>query len=313
MIPVILLTGIIYTACDKKVIVPDAGQYTKMYMPQAARDTVVQTLVRKDSVQGIVYGAAYGGLDPLHNEITAEFEINPALVSAYNESKGTNYPALPEGIYELSATTTVIPIGSQSSEPLKLWVNPKDLDFETTYLLPITLTSTSGDVMINEDLQTTYFLIEATPETKPVFNRADWKVVEVSAEEVSGEGPDNGHAVHAIDGDINTFWHTQWAGAEPGLPHHITIDMNANQWVSGFTFTARQNSNAGRPDEFYIELSEDGEHWERVESFPETLPNSNDNTIVFLKEPAEARYFKFTVTSTYGATNYTHMAEINAF
>ena len=39
-----------------------------------------------------------------------------------------------------------------------------------------------------------------------------WQVVEVSSEETSGEGSDNGHAIHAFDGLKGTFWHTQWKG-----------------------------------------------------------------------------------------------------
>lgn len=56
--------------------------------------------------------------------------------------------------------------------------------------------------------------------------------VEASTEELTGELSSNsGPADRIIDGDIKTFWHSQWdgEGANPPLPHELIIDMQNSQ------------------------------------------------------------------------------------
>ncbi len=119
--------------------------------------------------------------------------------------------------------------------------------------------------------------------------------------------------MHTLDNDISTFWHTQWLGASPGLPHIITVDMAESRLVSGFSFIQRQNRAVGNVNEIAIALSEDGENWQEMDIFPGNLPDNNGNNPVFLKSPQNARYFRVTITSTHGGTNYTHFAEIYGF
>lgn len=41
---------------------------------------------------------------------------------------------------------------------------------------------------------------------------------------------------NAIDGDQNTFWHTQFDPTNAPLPHTITIDMKTIYYVNGVTY-----------------------------------------------------------------------------
>lgn len=41
------------------------------------------------------------------------------------------------------------------------------------------------------------------------IDRSGWSVHSFDSEESNGEGPNNGRAVHAIDNNNNTFWHTR--------------------------------------------------------------------------------------------------------
>ena len=58
------------------------------------------------------------------------------------------------------------------------------------------------------------------------FLKTDWKIVSFTTEEASGEGSNNGHAKHLIDGNVETFWHSRWQGGSDPLPYEIIIDMN---------------------------------------------------------------------------------------
>ncbi|GAB3651650.1 DUF1735 domain-containing protein [Echinicola sediminis] len=305
---------VLMTSCDPDFVVEQPDQYTQLYMPQAVNSTSSHSLVLKDSVQYITFGAAYGGPYELGADIQVSFEAKPELVAEYNAANGTDYPVLPAESYELSATSVAIPAGSLASEGLKLNVNPiNGFEFETKYLLPISIAAVEGDISLNESLKTAYFLIEANPPVYEPFVRDGWTVVSVSSEETVGEGAGNGHAKHALDGNIGTFWHTQWYGGSPGPPHDIAIDMGESKLVSGLSFVQRQNRSTGDVNEIYVELSGDGENWTRVDIFPGNLPDDNANNPVFLKSPQTARYFKVTITNTYGNTNFTHLAEIYAF
>lgn len=69
-------------------------------------------------------------------------------------------------------------------------------------------------------------------------------------------------ASNAIDGDSTTFWHSQYTPTAAPLPHSITIDMHATNYVSGLTYLPRQdglyNGNIGR---YSISVSRDGTNW----------------------------------------------------
>lgn len=85
-------------------------------------------------------------------------------------------------------------------------------------------------------------------------------------EETSGEGSDNGHAIHAFDGLKGTFWHTQWKGNEPQPPHHIVVDMGQEVKMLGFQYVSRDHGEAW-PQEMTMETSLDGSKWESAGTY----------------------------------------------
>ena len=67
-------------------------------------------------------------------------------------------------------------------------------------------------------------------------NGWNWTIFDFDSENV-GSGD---LATNAIDGDINTFWHTDFSGT-PGYPHHIEIDLGGTNTFTGFRYTPRQD------------------------------------------------------------------------
>ena len=65
-------------------------------------------------------------------------------------------------------------------------------------------------------------------------------VVKVDSEETAGE---NGAATNAVDGNPNTFWHTQWQDATPECPHEIILELVPPSTIKGFTCLPRQDDN----------------------------------------------------------------------
>ncbi len=147
-------------------------------------------------------------------------------------------------------------------------------------------------------------------------DKSAWTVAEFSSEEALGEGSDNGYAKHAIDDNSETFWHTQWNSAQPPYPHSITINLNTDQTIKGFTLLPRSNKYNGRPKEINIKISTDGTTFENLGDF--TLGDSTVKQVIELNTPVIAQFFKLTVTSGYTDGSgevvfFTHISEINIF
>lgn len=306
---------ILQASCKDKYDLPaqPLSGYTKIYMPEAVNNPVNYTLKITDSTQTIVYGANYGGQDYPSQDIPVTFTVNNSLVDSFNTANGTNYAIMPDGAYVLAKTAAVIPKGGLSTGPLEIAVRTSgagSMEALKDYLLPLTLSAAS--VSINEPLRTTFYTIKAQPDLKDYssFDRTNWTVIGFSSQEANGEGPDNGRAIFALDGDPNTYWHTQWQNGQPGPPHYLIIDMGETKTIHGLSFLDRQSDNSGKPNSVTVETSKDNITWEAAGSF--NLQNTKDLQQQFLSGFKEARYFKVNILSSYNAT-YTHLAELNAF
>ncbi|MBC9930513.1 BT_3987 domain-containing protein [Chitinophaga qingshengii] len=316
----------ILTGCGMAMLLASCGQdkdllrnisdsIAVVYMPQAVNSPASYSFTRSAGTDSIIYGANYGGPHSPAADIQVQFRTNPALVEKFNTKNYTNYPLLPEGTYQLEQSSAVIPAGKYSTPALKIRVNTGKLDGVGNYLLPVSITT---DAQVNEALRTTYFLINAkyTSNPFPLFDRQSWKITKFSSEEPTGEGATNGHAIHALDGNVDTYWTTEWKANKPGPPHILTIDMQAAQSLHGFAITGRTDKNTGEvkatgnPKNMIIETSLDGNVWDYTETF--TLDNVKVSTI-YLSYARQARFFRFTINTSQGDTYLTNIAEVNAF
>ncbi len=82
---------------------------------------------------------------------------------------------------------------------------------------------------------TTVAATPAVPAVKPVL-----KFVSVDSAETADE---NGAGANAVDGNPETFWHTQWQDATPECPHEIIIELVPATTITGFTYLPRQDDN----------------------------------------------------------------------
>ena len=213
----------------------------------------------------------------------------------------------------LKTTETVIPAGESSSADLVLTVNAqgKIQPFDS-YLLPVTITSVEG-AQADHIQQTVYYLLSGAEDVwaMPLADRSTWQVVEVSSEETSGEGSENGHAIHAFDGLKGTFWHTQWKGNEPQPPHHIVVDMGQEVKMLGFQYVSRDHGEAW-PQEMTMETSLDGSKWESAGTYSDLPAGAKEEFRSYFPGFKQARYFRLTITAVYSGKWATAVAEINA-
>ncbi len=141
------------------------------------------------------------------------------------------------------------------------------------------------------------------------ISRADWTVA-FDSQETEGE---NGAATNILDGNINTFWHSQWYAASPPYPHYLMIDMRATQNnLHGIYFTLRQDNASTRPKHVEIWLGPDATHLTKY--MEADLLNQAPQQAVNFASPQSFRVFKLVFTTPQSAGSlFASMAEINVF
>lgn len=125
-----------------------------------------------------------------------------------------------------------------------------------------------------------------------IIDKKGWEMIDFSSEETKGEGT-NGRAAQTIDGDVNTYWHTQWRGGAATYPHHLTVDMKEVYDISGMQITMSGGSNRFIKA-FDLYVSEDGQQWTKAYS-DKDAPDMVTFRF-FLDKSVAARYFKLVIT-----------------
>jgi hypothetical protein len=92
--------------------------------------------------------------------------------------------------------------------------------------------------------------------------------VTATSEEKGGEGPVNGYVTAAFDGDVTTFWHSEWSNYEdPTYPYMIDIDLGGEYAVNKLDYLPRMDKVAeGVIGDYEILVSTDGATYTSVKT-----------------------------------------------
>lgn len=157
------------------------------------------------------------GLDTDNNwEVECRFAVDPEYLSSYNGKHGTAYRLLPEGNYSFEEIN-LLPAGTTTTD-LAVSLSGSGLA-PGEYMLPVRLDNVS---LFNVSANAVYPLVVRVVGLK--LDRAGWSI-QANTEERTGEGVGNGVATCLLDGQLSTFWHSQWSGGSLPLPHEIVVDM----------------------------------------------------------------------------------------
>ena len=143
--------------------------------------------------------------------------------------------------------------------------------------------------------------------TNNLANKSGWTIESFSSQEVSGEGAVNGRAAATIDGDPTTYWHSRWQGTTASFPHHIAVNMNKTENVTGFLFKLSGGTNRHMKE---IELwgSTDGGTYILMES--KTM-NDAEQIYVALSQTWEISKFKLVIKSSQTGEVHCRINEID--
>lgn len=134
--------------------------------------------------------------------------------------------------------------------------------------------------------------------------RANWRILRTDSEQ-SGEG----EAIHAIDGDPRTYWHTAWrTDRSRGHPHELVIDLGDELEIIGFQYLPRQDQSNGRIAEYEFHVSGDAESWDQPAARGMFEATSAPQR-VFLAGPVRGRYVRLRALSEVNRNPWTSVAE----
>lgn len=133
----------------------------------------------------------------------------------------------------------------------------------------------------------------------------------LSIEKVSSEQSNKGdYAKNAIDGNINTLWHTAYDGSDKEKA--ITIKLDEPVYLSAFEYVPRQIGTNGRTKDGVLCISDNGEDWTEAASISGWANNVQWKKIV-LDDSVKTQYIKFVTTANWGNGNYASAAMINLY
>ena len=132
------------------------------------------------------------------------------------------------------------------------------------------------------------------------------RVVKVDSQETKGQ---DGYGRNAVDGNPNTYWHTQWQGNSPGLPHEIVIELLPAATIRGFSYLPRQDaSDHGTIKDYEFYVSRDGRNFGRPIKKGVFGPGKEEKIETF--EPIKCRFIKLKAISEINGLPWTSVAEI---
>jgi hypothetical protein len=132
------------------------------------------------------------------------------------------------------------------------------------------------------------------------------KFVSVDSEETSAQ---HGYGENAVDGNPDTYWHTEWQNHSPGPPHEIIIELVPPAIIRGFTYLPPQvESDHGiiRDYEFYV--SNDGRNFGQPVKKGAFKQGKEIKTESFA--PVKCRFIKLKAISEINGLPWTSAAEI---
>ena len=132
-----------------------------------------------------------------------------------------------------------------------------------------------------------------------------WKIAYVDSVQ-KGEG----EIEHLIDGDPDTFWHTNWRTTQKKYPHEVQIELNETMNIRGFTLLPRQDCQNGWIADYEFYVSKDGKNWGTPVKKGKSQKAQSLQTVEFGKT-VEAKFIRLVALSEHNKGAYASSAELD--
>jgi beta-galactosidase len=126
---------------------------------------------------------------------------------------------------------------------------------------------------------------------------------------VDSQQQGEGEAEHLIDGDPDTYWHTEWALTVTKHPHTVDIDLGKTRSFKAISYLPRQAGANGRVGRYRFAISNDGTQW--TTAAEGSFQPGTARQVVPLQQSVEARYLRFVALSELEGQDFAAAAEID--
>ena len=107
---------------------------------------------------------------------------------------------------------------------------------------------------------------------------------------------------HMTDGDLKTFWHSQFQPDFAKPPHHVVLEVPEGTPVSGLTYVAYAGGNGnGHVKRCSVYASDDGKSWGKPLVKSRLKSNVYSEQQIMFPAPSQKKFIKFVATDAVSA------------
>lgn len=229
--------------------------------------------------------------------IVCNLAVDADYLAAYNVTSAVQFELLPETAYTLPASATIVEDTKEVAVKIALSTSTLPLG---NYLLPVRLSSEQFKVREGGDIYVMEIIV-----TNPVLSNKKWTIT-ANTDEPAESAP-NGRVEAIIDGDVNSFWHSQWSGGWQDWPHIIIIDMKEHSEVVSIDYYGRQSGGDANAKDMEFFISDNQSDWKSIGKFEAKKTSDMQE---FDTEDAGGQYLKIEITGSHDGSNNTNIAEL---
>lgn len=138
--------------------------------------------------------------------------------------------------------------------------------------------------------------------------RIEASVISVEADSIE---PSEGDAANAIDGNMDTFWHTEWSLKEVDYPHYLMLTLQQEEEITRIKVLQRQDQVNGRITGFDLQASDGNGKWQDIGHY--TVLSSTLWNVIDLASPIKARKLRIVPTGEVGGHKWAAIAEVELY
>ena len=214
-------------------------------------------IVRLDNTY-FMFSSACSGWDPNQCKLSYSNNLKTGWSGLSNIGNNIAYDTQAAAILKIEGTnaTTYLYVGDR-------WQDP-GLPESKTIIFPISFNGNTCNFKYHERFDINFVTGEwrETPREDTFLDKKKWKILNYSSQEGG-----SGNATNAIDGNVNTMWHTKYSGGVAEAPHHIAIDLGEECNITSFLVTPRMDGiTNGLIRKYQFLVSNDGKVWRSVRS-----------------------------------------------
>ncbi len=141
----------------------------------------------------------------------------------------------------------------------------RTFSIENNHLTPKSLNNLRANAVFMPTDLSEEFAIKTVAKAVPargLLDRSNWTV---TADDWSQDGS-TGNIAHSIDGNGDTYWHSNYGSGHTAMPHYLVFDLQTPQAFQSFAYQGRNNpvNTNGQAKGYKLYVSDDNSTWTEI-------------------------------------------------